>query len=125
MRANFLSSLLAGCVAIDTFHALKQIERLHDSALTDLKARSFILGMRDKLPVMKSIDEEGLVQIIMQVCRDKNCLWDYCYWLTLPRDATADAINGVKELQGIAITLNTIKNLQEWIRTQEVWIERR
>jgi hypothetical protein len=125
LRSNELSQILAGCVALDTFDTLKQIERLHDRDLTDLQARSFILGMREKLPELQAADEEGIIQIIIQVCRDKNCLWDYCYWLTLVRDATQDAAKAVKELQRIAITLNTIANLQEWIKTQEAWIERR
>jgi hypothetical protein len=125
LRSNELTCILAGCVALDTFNALKVIEKLHDESLTDLKARSFIIGMRNKLTELQAADEAGIVQIIIEIARENNCLFDYAYWLTIVKDAKKDAKEAVRELQGIAITLHTLKSLQAWIKEQEAYYERR
>jgi len=124
-RSHEITELLAGCLALDTLFTLKQLERVHDSALTELKAKSFILGMRERLPELETADEDRTVDIILEVAKVKNVLLDYCYWIALPRDPKREVIASIKELQGLTICLNTISNLQGWLQRQDDYYERR
>jgi len=124
LRSNELTRVLAGCVILDPVVVISMLNKLRDDAYTDLNARSFILAAREKLSDLQAADEAGQIKILIGIAKEKNIMLDYLIWITLVKDVKQDAHEAIKELQALAITLNTVANLQTWYRKVEACYER-
>jgi hypothetical protein len=117
MRSNALTRVLAGCIAICPIEILPLLGRLKPEALTDLEARCYIQTMQLRLPELQEADLEGQTDISVKVAKDSNLIIQYLGWVILVKDVWQDASAAIRELQGLAITLDTIAGLRDWIQT--------
>jgi hypothetical protein len=119
LRSNELTRILAGCVAINPVKVLPMIYRLRPQSLTDDAARKFIVEMREQLEELQKTDYYHQGEIFVDWARENHLLFDYALWMTEVKDAVKDAENAVKGLQKLAIALNTIEGLQDWLLARE------
>jgi hypothetical protein len=116
---------LAGCVAINPVKVLPMIDKLRPESLTDEIARKFILAMREKLPELQKADNDHQGIIFIEWATENHLLFDYALWITEVRDSIVDAENAIRELQKLAIALDTLEGLQDWIKTREDYVHGR
>jgi hypothetical protein len=90
------------------------LERLKPESLTDVKAGRYIEAVNQHYHDTDETDD-----ITEQIARDLNMLVDYCIWIVLVRDWHQDALNAVREMQALAVTVDTLESLQSWIQTSE------
>jgi hypothetical protein len=125
LKSNELCRILAGCTAIDPSWTLSKLERLQPQALSDEKARRFILGVKEKLIELQAATPDHQAEIVVQVASDNNLLMDYISWITTPRNLYQDVPTAIRELQALAITLHEIENLKDWIKAREEYVNGR
>lgn len=128
LRANELTRILAGCIAIDPVEILPMLDRLKDGIYTDTNARQFILAMRSKLSEFQALDIDAQTDLILKIVKRLKVMMDYISWLaTIPGlDVKKEATEAIRELKKLAITIDTIGNLQVWYRENvEAYNERR
>jgi hypothetical protein len=119
LRSNALTRLLAGALAIDPVIVLPMLDRLKPEALTDLQARRYITAMQGRLQELQAADIDRQIAIGIETARDSGLMMDYMRWITLVNDLRQDATAAIRDLQALAITLNTLAGLRDWIRTCE------
>jgi hypothetical protein len=128
LRANELTRILAGCIAIDPVTVLPMLAKMHDGVFTDANARLFILSMRNNYFKLQKMDDEQQIASIMKIIKQKSIMMDYLSWLAIipSIEVKNEAATAIKELKRLAITLDTIGDLQVWYRENvEAYNERR
>jgi hypothetical protein len=119
LRQNLLTCTLAGCVGIDPLYVMPLLEKLKPEALTDERARRYILAVKEKLPELEAANEHDQANIVAHVATELGCLIDYSKWIFLPCNLYRDAARAIKELQSIAVTRDTLKGLSDWLQDIE------
>jgi hypothetical protein len=101
---------------------------MHDGVFTDANARLFILSMRNNYFKLQKMDDEQQIASIMKIIKQKSIMMDYLSWLAIipSIEVKNEAATAIKELKRLAITLDTIGDLQVWYRENvEAYNERR
>jgi hypothetical protein len=122
LRSHELTRVLAGAVVINPLAVLPLIDKLRPESLTDNAAKKFILAMKDRLPELQISDNDHQGIIFIEWATDNHLLFDLALWMNEVRYSIEDAKNAVKELQKLAIALNALEGLQDWIKAREEYI---
>jgi len=122
LRSNELTKILAGCIAVNPLKVLPMVEKLRPDSLTDNVAKEFILTMKDRLSELQQVDYDHQGITFVEWATDHHCLFDYALWITEVKDSILDAENAIRELKKLAIALNTVGELQDWIQAREAYI---
>jgi len=122
LRSNELTRILAGAVVINPTEVLPLIDRLRPDSLTDNAAKEFILEMKNRLPELQNSDNDHQGVIFIEWATDHHLLFDLAMWMTEVKYSIEDAKNAVQELQKLAIAINALEGLQDWIKAREEYI---
>jgi hypothetical protein len=121
LRSNELTRTIAGCAAIDPVNVLPLLDRLKSSALSDIQAHRYITALYGRYEEIIGADLDRQIEISLEVVKENHMEVDYMRWITSVSDVQQDAKNAIRELQALAITLDTIAGLRGWIATcQEI-----
>jgi hypothetical protein len=121
LRQSRLTQVLAGCAAIDPVRVLPLIQgELRETDLTNERARRFITAMGKRLPELQRCSLDRHAAICLEVANSQRAIAEYCGWVACVGDvAEATAKKAIREIQRLAITFETLKEMGNFAASVE------